>query len=74
MEPDLALVIGLVLFVFSVPSMLSAFSESRPPRVSLLVLLAAGGLVIYAMGTKPGGYTAKGMADAVYRVVADIIS
>lgn len=31
MDPDLIFVIGLVLAVFSVPSIMSAFSEGRAP-------------------------------------------
>ena len=74
MEPDYILVAALVLLILSVPSILSAFAESRPPRVSLLMVLAGSGMLAYAMYTKPGGYTMQGMAEAVYRVIGALIS
>ena len=73
MDPDIAIFVGVVLIMLSVPSIMSAFAESRPPRVSLLLLLTAGGLILFAMQTKPGGYTLPGMADAIYSVIARII-
>ncbi len=73
-DPDLALVLGLALVAFSVPAMLAALSESRGPRVSGLVLLAGGGLMVFAMVTKPGGYTMQSMADAVLNVIGNLLS
>lgn len=72
-DPDLALSLGLLLVVFSVPAIFSALSDSRGPRASALVLLGGGGLVVFAMITKPGGYTVQGMADAVYKVIGSLL-
>lgn len=74
MDPDFVLVIGLGLLLLSIPSVLSAMSESRPPRVSLIVIVAGGGMMLYAMMNKPGGYTVQSMAEAVYRVIGAIVS
>ncbi|XDA97149.1 hypothetical protein AB1M95_13635 [Sulfitobacter sp. LCG007] len=56
MDPDLALVIGVIVAVLTVPSILSALSDSRAPRASALTVLIGAGLIIYAVSTAPGGY------------------
>ena len=45
MDTDMALILGLVLAAFSVPSMVSAYSDGRAPRASALTILIAGGLI-----------------------------
>lgn len=57
MDPDLMLVVGILLGVFSVPSLLSAFSESRAPRTAAIILLVAATLVVLAISRRPSGYT-----------------
>jgi hypothetical protein len=56
MDPDLLLIVGLVIGVLSIPSMLSALSDSRPPRVAAILVLIAGVLVVIAVRNKSGGY------------------
>ena len=56
MDTDLALILGLILGGFSIIGILGAIAEGRGPRVSALTVLIAGGMVIYALTTKPGGY------------------
>lgn len=72
-EPDLALTIGLLLGCLSVPSIISAWSDSRAPRASALTLLIALGLVLYALQTQPNGYTMAEIPDVFVRVVAKFI-
>ncbi|MGJ8617710.1 MAG: hypothetical protein ACSHWS_12795, partial [Sulfitobacter sp.] len=69
MDPDLALVIGIVLGVLSVPSILSAISDRRAPRASALTILIAGGLILYATQNKPGGVTLDEIPDIFVSVV-----
>ncbi len=69
METDLALVLGLLLAGFSVPALMSAISDGRPPRISFVMILAAGALVLYAVIMKPGGYTLVEMPDVFFGVV-----
>lgn len=57
MDPDIALTLGIVVMIFAIPSVLSAMTDSRAPRASALTVLIGGGLVVYALQTKPGGYT-----------------
>lgn len=73
MNADLILVIGLVLGVLSVPSALSAFSDGRTPRTAALVVIASGILIIWAIQSKPGGYTLREIPEAFVRVVAQFL-
>ncbi len=70
MDADLALVIGVVIAGFSIPSILSAISDGRSPRASMLTILVAGGLILYAISTKPGGYRLGDIPDAFIAVAA----
>ena len=69
MEPDLALVLGLIITAFSVPSVLSAMSDSRAPRASAVTILIGGALILFAMMTKSGGYAASDIPDVFVRVL-----
>ena len=70
MDPDLALVLGIVIGGLSIPSILSAMSDSRAPRASALTILIAGGLILYAMQTNPGGYRLEQLPDTVVSVIS----
>jgi hypothetical protein len=70
MDTDLALVLGLALAGLSIPSVISAFSDSRAPRASALTVLIAGGLIIYAIRSHPGGYAIGDIPDAIVHVIA----
>lgn len=69
MDPDLSLVIGLVLAVLTVPSLMSAYVEGRVPRAGAVFALIAGGLIVYALSTRPGGYALAEIPDAFFRVI-----
>ncbi|MBZ8118364.1 hypothetical protein KUD11_06850 [Roseovarius sp. LXJ103] len=73
MNSDLFLVTGLVIGVFSVPSIVSSLSDKRPPRVAAFTLIASGALIVYAIQTKPGGYELQDIPAAFARVLAMII-
>lgn len=73
MNSDLLLVIGLILGVFSVPSIISSLSDGRAPRVAAFTLIAAGSLVVYAIQTRPGGYELQDIPAAFMRVLAMFI-
>lgn len=70
MDPDLALVIGVVLGVLSVPSILSALSDKRAPRASAITVLIAGGLILLAIQSKPGGVKMEQLPDIFVSVIA----
>ena len=70
MDPDLALVLGLVLAALSIPSILSAFSDKRAPRASAITILIAGVLIFYAIGQYPAGVPWNKLPDIFMTVVA----
>lgn len=74
MDPDLFFTIGVVLAVFSIPSIMSAFSEGRAPRVAAFTVIAAGVMIVWAVQKKPGGYTFKEIPDVLVRVVAQYLT
>ena len=73
MNPDLFLVLGIVIAGFSIPSILSATTDGRAPRASAVTILIAGALVLYAMQTKEGGYELSDIPDAFVRVAAQFM-
>lgn len=74
MDPDLSLVIGLVLAVLTVPSLMSAYVEGRPPRAGIIFALIAGGLIVYALGSRPGGYAVSEIPEAFFRVIGRYVN
>ena len=70
MDPDLILIIGIVLGVFSVPSIMSAISEGRAPRVAAFTIIAGGGMIVWAIQNNPGGYAINEIPDVFVKVVA----
>ena len=73
MEPDLALVIGLVIVAFSVPAIMSAVSDRRAPRTSMVTLILGGSLAVYALAQKPGGYRIEEIPETFIRVIAEVL-
>jgi hypothetical protein len=70
MDTDLALVIGIIIAALTIPSILSALSDRRAPRASAITILIAGGLIVFAIMGKPGGYSLEQLPDVVLNVVA----
>lgn len=70
MDPDLLFVVGCVVGVLTIPALLSAFSEGRPPRVAAIMVLIAGTLIVVAVTQRPGGYMMADIPDAFLRVIS----
>lgn len=68
MDPDLALVLGLIVGAFAIPSILSAITDGRAPRASVLTILIAFALILFALVQKPGGYTLSEIPHAFVTV------
>lgn len=73
MQYDTYLVIGLVVLAFTIPSIVSAFAESRAPRVASIMLLIGGGMVAWAVTQNPLGYTVQDIPEAFVRVVGHFL-
>ncbi|MEM6308632.1 MAG: hypothetical protein AAF754_01185 [Pseudomonadota bacterium] len=74
MSADQWLVLGFILAVFSVPAIVSAWSDRRAPRVSAVTILIAGGMIIYALQQKPGGYVLADLPEVVIKVVSQVMN
>ncbi len=74
MDPDAMFVVGTVLLALSIPSILSAISDSRPPRAAAIILLIGGVLVAVALSQKPGGVALAEIPNIFFRVIGRFIN
>ncbi len=74
MDLDLIFVIGVVLVAFAIPSLVSAFSDRRWPRLAVLMAVVGGGAVAYAMQENPGAYSFATLDDVVVSVVGGFVN
>lgn len=74
MDTDLALIIGVIIGALAVPAIVSAFSESRAPRAAAIAVLVAGGLIVFAVTSHPGGYALAELPDVFFRVVGRYVN
>ena len=70
MDTDLALTVGSVLLVLSVPSLLAAWVEGRAPRMGAIMAVAALSLIIAALYENPGGYAFNQVPGVMIKTVA----
>jgi formate-dependent nitrite reductase membrane component NrfD len=70
MDTDLVLTVGIVLLALILPSLLSAWVEQRAPRVAAIMGLAAIGMIVSALMTKPGGYSFSDVPSVMLGVAA----
>ncbi|MFE3835933.1 hypothetical protein [Pseudogemmobacter sonorensis] len=73
MDPDIFLTVGIVLGVFSLPSLMAAWVEGRAPRVGAIMILAAMALVVAAFVQKPGGYALDDVPEAMLSTLGRIL-
>jgi len=74
MDTDLMLVIGLAICLLAIPTLLSAFSDSRPPRAGAIMVLIGGVLLVLALTQKPSGYTFAEVPDVIFRVIGRFLN
>ncbi|MGJ8584271.1 MAG: hypothetical protein ACSHXD_09275 [Marinosulfonomonas sp.] len=72
MSNDLILVTGIIIAVLAFPSLLNAFSSSRPPRMAALLLIVGGGMITWAVTQQPNSYSIEDLPNVFLRVIADI--
>lgn len=73
-DSDLLLVIGMIVGGFAIPAVLSAMSDSRPPRAAAVAFVIGGGLILAAFMTRPGGYSSGQIPEAFIRVIARFLN
>lgn len=74
MDTDLMLVIGLAICTLAIPSLLSAFAESRAPRAGAIMVLIGGVLLALALTQEPSGYTFAEIPDVIFRVIGRFLN
>lgn len=72
-EPDILVALGIFLLVLSVPSLIAAMIDRRPPRVAALTAIVAAGILVYTVQTNPGVYSLRDVPDVFIRVAAKFI-
>lgn len=70
MDPDVWFVAGVVIGVFSIPAIVSAFADGRAPRAPAMMIIIAGLMIGYAIQQRPGAYGFDTLPDVFVRVVA----
>ncbi len=73
MDSDYALAAGIVLAILAIPALVSAFSDSRPPRAAALAFTLRGGCILFAVMTKPGGYEMREIPDVLLNVASRLL-
>jgi uncharacterized membrane-anchored protein len=74
MDHDLIIVLGMLGLVLGIPAFMAAFADQRRPWLALLLVASGGGAVAYVILSNPGVYGAARIMDAIYGVLARIIS
>jgi len=74
MDNDLKLVLGIVIFALSIPSLISAFSESRPPRMAAIFFVVGGALIVWSVQGRPGNLVLSDIPHAFARVIGRFIN
>ncbi|WP_099826765.1 hypothetical protein [Oceaniglobus indicus] len=74
MQPDIALVLGVIFAALAFPALLSSFSEGRAPRSAAVLIVLAAGLIYWATTSHPGGYALDDIPGAFVRVIGRIVN
>lgn len=74
MDPDLSLVIGILLAGLSVPGFMSAMVERRLPKLPVLLVVIGGYMIYSGVTNMPGGFTWPDVPNAFIDVIARIIT
>ena len=72
-DVDLLLTVGIILLVLSLPSLLSAWVEGRAPRLGAIMSIAALGMIVAALLTKPGGYAFAEVPGVMVKVIVGFL-
>lgn len=74
MDLDLIFVGGLLLALFSIPALVSALSDRRWPTFALVLAVAGGLGIAYAMQEDQSRYTIANIDDVVVEVLGRILN
>lgn len=74
MDNEVLLVIGIILSALAIPSLLAAFSESRPPSAGAILVLIGGVLIVVALSQAPREYTFAELPDVFLKVIGRFVN
>ncbi len=74
MNFDLIFVIGVTLLAFSIPSMVSAYSDRRWPRNAALMIIIGIVAIGYAAQENPGAYSLDTLDDVIVSVIGSFVN
>jgi len=72
MDNDFILVLGVLFGALAIPSVINAFSQSRPPRAAIILFVTGGALISWAVYQQPNTYSLDGFPELALRVVANL--
>ena len=64
----------MAICILAIPTLLSAFSDNRPPRTAAIMILIGGVLLVVALTKKPSGYTFAEVPDVIFRVIGRFLN
>ena len=73
MDLELIFVLGCVLTAFSIPAIVSAFSDGRTPRYLVVIILIGVVMIGYAVNGRPGSFTFDTLPDVFAKVIGRYI-
>lgn len=68
-DPDLIMIVGIVVAALSIPSIISAFSESRAPRLGIILIVTGAAMVAWSINAKPGEFSFEEIPDLFITVL-----
>ncbi len=68
MDTDLYLTLGIILGLLTLPSLMNAWTEGRPPRVGAIFLMVSIILIAVALTQRPSGYSLGEIPNAMLKV------
>jgi hypothetical protein len=66
---DLFLTLGVIILVMTLPSLLNAWTEGRPPRIGAIAIIVAAILISIAVTQKPSGYTFREVPGVMMKTI-----
>lgn len=73
MDLELIFVIGCIITAFSIPAIVSAFSDDRTPRYPAMIILIGVVMILYAVNARPGAFTFDTVPDVFAKVIGRYI-
>jgi hypothetical protein len=71
---DTYFVVGIIILAFALPAIFRAIRRGNPPRISSVMLLIGGGLIVVAIGAKPNAYSISAIPQVFEAVISSFMA